>query len=215
MDSMTACRAWALALLPAACGQGATAGPFATSVIEAEPSGSGGFGSESLPDVVLGPPEGGGEASGSTDVFSLGCGGSIVLGFLPRRIVDGPGPDLIVFENAFRPSSGPVFVEPGEVSVSRDGETWVAFPCVLTGESALEGCAGVTPVLASTSSGVDPTDPSAAGGDAFDLALVGLEWARYVRIVDRTAEYYGSGIWCTAPTGGFDLDAVAVVNGGS
>jgi hypothetical protein len=197
----------------AACTSSARGDPFARSVEEFAPSDSGGFGSEDLPEVVLGPPVGGGESSGSTDVLSLGCGGSIVLGFGPGGIEDRPGPDFIVFENAFVPSSGGgVFVEPGEVSVSADGETWLTFACVVEGDGALEGCAGVTPVLSSPDSGIDPTDPARAGGDAFDLADVGLARARHVRIVDRTEEYYGTTLWCSPPKGGFDLDAVSVVS---
>jgi hypothetical protein len=187
---------------------------FAEEVVEYGPTDSGGFGSENMPDVVLGPPEGGGESSGSTDVLSLGCGGSIVLGFGPPGIVDGAGPDFIVFENAFLPSGGGApFVEPGEVAVSVDGESWEVFDCIVSGELAPQGCAGVTPVLAHPDNGIDPSDPEVAGGDAFDLADVGLSRANYVRIVDRTEEFYGSRIWCTPPRGGFDLDAVSVVEG--
>ena len=146
----------------------------------------------------------------TTDVLSLGCGGSIVLGFGPDGIVDRPGPDFIVFENAFVPSSGGApFVEPGEVSVSDDGETWTTFACIVEGERALEGCAGVTPVLSHPDNGIDPADPASAGGDAFDLADAGLSRARFVRIVDRTEEYYGTTMWCSPPKGGFDLDAVS------
>lgn len=200
-------------LVLAACSADREAGPFASSVEEFVPTESGGFGSEGLPDVVLGPPVGGGTSSGSTDVLSLGCGGSIVLGFTGAGIEDRPGPDLIVFENAFVPSGGgPPFVEPGEVSVSEDGETWATFACVVEGEDAPLGCAGLTPVLSSPDNGIDPTDPSAAGGDAFDLADLGVSRARYVRIVDRTEEYYGSTLWCSPPKGGFDLDAVSVVS---
>ncbi len=201
-----------LALLLAACARDPGGEPFARSVVEFVPTESGGFGSEDLPQVVLGPPVGGGESSGSTDVLSLGCGGSIVLGFGPDGIEDRPGPDFIVFENAFAPSSGgPVFVEPGEVSVSGDGETWSTFECVLEGDGAPRGCAGLTPVLSSPENGIDPTDPARAGGDPFDLGAVGVARARFVRIVDRTEEYYGTTMWCSPPKGGFDLDAVSVV----
>lgn len=189
--------------------------PFVGEVVEYSPTDSGGFGAENFPDVVLGPPRGGGQSSGSTDVLSLGCGGSIILGFDEPGITDGPGPDFIVFENAFVPSSGgEPFVEPGEVSVSVDGEDWTVFPCIVTGEQAPAGCAGVTPVITHPDNSISPTDPDAAGGDAFDLADVGLDRVLYVRIVDRTEEYYGSRIWCTPPKGGFDLDAVSVVHGG-
>jgi hypothetical protein len=55
--------------------------------------------------------------------------------------------------------------------------------------------------------GTDPTDPAAAGGDAFDLADIGVAHARFVRITDSGANTYDG------ETGGFDLDAIAVVNG--
>ena len=42
-----------------------------------------------------------------------------------------------------------------------------------------------------------------AGGDAFDLADLGLESANFVRIVDSGANILG----------GFDLDAVVIVHG--
>ena len=54
-----------------------------------------------MPDIVLGPPVGGGALAGSLDVVSLGFSGEIVLCFEPNAIVDGPGADFIVFENAF------------------------------------------------------------------------------------------------------------------
>ena len=44
-------------------------------------------------------------------------------------------------------------------------------------------------------------------GDAFDLADLGLSRARYIRIQDTGSNDY-AGL-----TGGFDLDAVAIVNG--
>ncbi len=51
---------------------------------------------------------------------------------------------------------------------------------------------------------VDATDPAVAGGDAFDLADLGVTQARYVRITDR--------VDLTGTNGTFDLDAVAIVN---
>ncbi len=135
-------------------------------------------------------------------MLSLGCGGSIVLAFDDIGLLDGEGVDLLVFENAF---SG--FVELGRVAVSDDGETWAEWDCD-TGdaEGGYPGCAGVAPVYASSTNGIDATDPEVAGGDAFDLADVGLKRARYVRITDAGTSD------CQGTTGGFDLDAVAVVN---
>jgi hypothetical protein len=126
------------------------------------------------------------------------------------------------------------FADPGIVSVSQDGSVWYGFPCLLVRDYpagiVFPGCAGVYPVLSDAG---DPTtphasiptegeigdlmgvpsvplpDPGGAGGDSFDLADVGLGWARYVRIVDAnfpTGDPFG-------PTNaGFDVDAVAAVN---
>ena len=174
--------------------------PFADLIVSFEPGDNAGFGQDQLPDVVLGSPEGGGE-SGSLDVLSLGREGRIVLGFDDIGLVDGEGPDLLVFENPF-----PGWTETGEVSVSEDGETWLTWPCDPSAEGS-PGCAGLGQVWASSDNDIDPTDPETAGGDAFDLAELGLARARYVAVVDSGANSY-DGV-----AGGFDLDAIAVVHG--
>lgn len=203
----------AFGLLAGACDTGGEVErpllPYASEVVSFEPGPGAGFGQDELPGVVLGPPVGYGPLSGSLDVVSLGQGGEIVLGFGAREVVDRPGDDLVVFENAFWAGGDPaaVFAEPGEVAVSEDGETWHAFPCDAggDGEGGFEGCAGWTPTLELEPEEVVPIDPAATGGDAFDLADLGLERIRYVRIRDVS----GSG---DAPSSGFDLDAVGAVH---
>jgi hypothetical protein len=157
--------------------------------------------------VVLGPPR------GIEDVVSLGCGGRIVLGF-EAGIVDGPGDDFIVFENPFSVD----FPEAGRVAVSVDGCTWMEFPCEPTmGDlGSLEGCAGRTPVAALPDSGLDPRDPAVAGGDAFDLAELGLDRVHWIEIRDVSGAYWDEA-FCDpgqGGKGGFDLDAVGVVHEG-
>jgi hypothetical protein len=179
--------------------------PFATEVVSFDPGAYAGFGQDALPDVVLGPPEGRGPSAGGLDVLSLGQEGTIVLG-LGVAVIDGTGVDLLVFENAF-----PGWVETGAVAISDDGAIWFAWPC---DPDTHEGCAGVAPVLASTTNGVDPLDPEAAGGDAFDLADLDLPdgfAGRFVRVTDSGANALG-GLGYGGTTGGFDLDAVGVVN---
>ncbi len=166
------------------------------------------FGQANLPDVVLGPPKGAGAINGSFDVVTLGNGGSITLGFAPSSIVDGPGPDFIVFENAFYISGDPSapYAELASVEVSDDGQHFAAFPCTAS-EAPYESCAGFHPVYANPEeNAIDATDPAVAGGDAFDLADLGLVQARYVRIIDR--------VDLTGGNGTFDLDAVSIVNAG-
>lgn len=175
-------------------------------VISFEPGAGAGWGQDKFPDIIFGSPKGAGTSMGSLDVLSLGKGGEISFGFGGNAIVDGPGPDFIVFENAFYQGGDPMspFAEPGEVSVSDDGMTWTTFPCKSDGYP-YTGCAGWHPVLASGENGISATDPATAGGDAFDLADVGVTHARYVRVRDVSMKG-------AATTAGFDLDAASIVN---
>jgi hypothetical protein len=179
---------------------------FAVRVVSFEPGEGAGFGQDRLPDVVLGPPRGKGPDAGGLDVLSLGQAGGIVLE-LGSTMTDGPGPDLLVFENAFRGPDGGLFKETAIVGASADGVTFIDWPCTTDDPAKVHaGCAGIHAVLSSPGNGIDPLDPLAAGGDAFDLADVGLVSARFVRVRD-------SGLNPSlAPSGGFDLDAVAVVH---
>jgi hypothetical protein len=213
-----------------------TGDPYADAVTSFVVGTGGGFGQAQLPGAVTGPPSGLGLFQGSLAVLSLGLGGRIDLAFTNNVIVDRPGPDFTVFENAFlRIESGSFtgvpFADPARVSVSQDGVTWRAFPCDLTvgGGPYWPGCAGIYPVFAN---GNDPAAPHAsipttvpiaalvgvyagslapppgAGGDSFDLATVGLTWARYVRIESATFVVGPAG----SNNAGFDLDAVAAVS---
>jgi hypothetical protein len=179
--------------------------PYATELVDFEPGDGAGYGQDELPEVVLGPPVGRGPSMGSLDVLSLGVGGEIVLGLGDRVLVDGPGPDFVVFENAFFAGGDPdaAFAEPGEVAVSEDGESFLTFDCDPSGGGA--GCAGMSPTLEYDAAELVPIDPEQCGGDAFDLAEVGLERARFVRIRDLADEG-------TAPSAGFDLDAIGLVH---
>jgi hypothetical protein len=162
--------------------------------------------------VVLGPPGGVVSGGGSLDVVSLGAAGSIVLGFGDKAISDGFGPDFVVFENPFWPGgdASQVYAELGEVSVSEDGDTWQTFACDTTGDGQghFAGCAGFTPTQKYDPATLVPLDPAQTGGDAFDLAELGVTRARFVRIHDlETLE-------ATGTSAGFDLDAIGIVNVG-
>lgn len=186
---------------------------FVTAVTSFTPGECAGFGIPSMPGVVEGPPVGGGDLQGSLDVVSLGVGGEIVVSFEPNAIVDGPGPDFIVFENAFYAAGDPSkpAADLGEVSVSEDGATWKTWPCAPASAPPYGACAGWHPVYSAPGNGISPVDPKTAGGEAYDLADVGLTSAKLVRIRDMKTT-----TTCDArpkPTNaGFDLDAVAIVN---
>lgn len=189
---------------------------FVTKVVSFTRGACAGFGEALLPEIVLGPPVGAGSAKGSLDVLSLGIGGEIVVSFEPNAIVDGPGVDFIVFENAFFAAgnaTSPV-ADLGEVSVSEDGTTWTTFPCTPSGPPPHGTCAGWRPVYSAPGNGISPMDPGVAGGDPYDLASIGVAKAKLVRIRDR-----GENGTETCPPNppkpnnlGFDLDAIAVVN---
>lgn len=186
----------------------------------------GGAGESSLPGVVLGPPQGGGAFTGSLDTLSLGLGGTIDLAFTDNVVVNGPGPDFTVFENAFLITgltTLPPYAEPGTVSVSADGAHWVTFGCAVEQAPYYPGCAGVYPVFATDAASAlvpstatieslvnipvgDFVPPAGSGGDSFDLADVGLHAIRFVRIDASQRDTRLGGL------SGFDLDAVAALH---
>ncbi|MGH0030680.1 MAG: hypothetical protein ACQGVC_12875, partial [Myxococcota bacterium] len=124
-----------------------------------------------------------------------------------------------------------LFSEAGTVSVSQDGITWFTFPCAdaVGDHPYYAGCAGVYPVLAdgetddrhpsvpTLAPAIDTflgqqkpnvTVPDGSGGDSFDLADVGLAWARYVKV--ESSDHVVGPFW--VDNAGFDLDAAAAVN---
>jgi hypothetical protein len=186
---------------------------FIQSVVSFQPKGNASHGHHNFPQDILGHPHGGGESKGSLRVVSLGCGGSIILEFSNPLIGNGPGPDFIIFENAFAIGKK-TFSEPAKVSVSIDGITWHSFPCQPDKISwPHPQCAGIQPVLAHPDNDIDPHDPQTAGGDAFDLEDLGLPYARFIKIEDLSYLLPEAKIWCNTPSAGFDLDAIAVIWG--
>ena len=181
-----------------------------TRIVEVTFGQFGGRGEAYLPGSVLGPPDTSARAEvAATDpaeILSLGLDGTITLEFVDQFVTDGPGPDLTIFENAFLYRLGDrerVYAEPGEVSVSRDGVVWQTFPF---DSLTLVGAAGVTP----TNGDADPFDPKVSGGDHFDLAAIGVDSIRFVRVRDVTRVILGNRDHplYDATLNGFDLDAV-------
>lgn len=185
------------------------------------------------PMLAVNGVRGAGLHAGSLDVYSLGPGEdawlSLELGGVLR---DGPGDELVVFENPFLIAGGPRrFMDPIVVEVSSDGARWVAFPHAYGAPDPTRysndpahwvGFAGITPVLLNEDEGLaDPFDAEAAGGDAFDLAaLPGPEGeamraagVRFVRLVSaRLATNPDTGLPYPhdAVSDGPDIDGVYV-----
>ena len=189
--------------------------------------------------IALGDPtratngvRGEGDGGGSVDVYSLDLTArdSLTLRWSGRVVVDGPGVDLVVFENAFvKNTPGAGFLEPAIVEVSTDGVEWVAFPhdYLAPDETAYSnlladwmGFAGLSPArLHEEDNPVDPLDPVAAGGDGFDLAdlpgpagdAVRADGARFLRLRNAlTATNPDSGVPYPgdATAAGADIDGV-------
>jgi hypothetical protein len=160
----------------------------------------------------------------SLPVVSLGDGGRITLTFA-QPIGNGPGADFAVFENAIHDS----FLELAFVEVSSDGSHFARFPAIsLTPSETQTGSFGL----------LDTTDiHHLAGkyrrgfGTPFDLGallpspVVNVNAITHVRIVDAVgtidplfATFDSLGNLVNEPwptnfeTGGFDLDAVGVLN---
>lgn len=129
---------------------------------------------------------GAGASTGSLDVFSrgyqVGQNDYITLAWSNGRLQNGPGADLVVFENPFLINGGGSFMDLMIVEVSIDGvefralahEYTAADPTMYRNDPVLwSGFAGRTPVLLHAEMNpVDPFDAVAAGGDQFDLDTV-------------------------------------------
>ncbi|MCK4307516.1 T9SS type A sorting domain-containing protein [candidate division WOR-3 bacterium] len=190
----------------------------ADSVVSINYGANAGFGQDSFSQIVLGMPKGAGPTMGSLDVLSLGKMGDITLFFLDEIMVDGPGYDLAVFENPFfvGGDSNNIYLEVAFVEISAEGSSFIPYPFEFdstihpVGNPArYKGLAGVWPV--NSNEGVpDPRNPDSSGGDFFDLSEVGLENARFVKIIDAGDSIYDGG-WDKGAAG-FDLDAIVAIH---
>ena len=177
-------------------------------------------------DTALGKPTIGSasSATGAMDggVVSLGDGGSITLTFA-NPILNGEGPDFAVFENGFKVGFS-YYLELAHVEVSADGVNYVRFPseCLTDSTYQLDNFAYTKPEEIYNLAGKH----QAPYGTLFDLEEVGMQSASHIRIIDVVGsvnDSFGSrdskGRIINDPfpspfeSGGFDLDAVAVVDG--
>ncbi len=180
-----------------------------------------------LGTTTVGTP---GSATGKADgvnVVSLGDGGFAILQF-PSPITNGSGFDFAVFENAFNEA----FLELAFVEVSSNGLDYVRFPATCNHSTAQQ--------IGPFDNNCDATKLNnlagkyiAQYGTPFDLqdlqGIAGLEInlnaIRFVKVRDVVGSInaqYGTrdknnnlinDPWPTAfPSGGFDLDAVGVIN---
>lgn len=164
----------------------------------------GGYGIESYPNIIYGPPV------GVYDVLSLGNRGSITIELKDYFIVNTDGPDFTIFENPF-----PGWQQCATVSVSEDGGIYHSFECDQTDVNGVfSGCAGVHEVNYGLAD-EDYLNASVSGGDSFDLSDLSegsVDEVHYIKITDIglceagadniTYGYYG-----------FGLDALVLLHG--
>lgn len=81
------------------------------------------------PQAVLGPADR--DAAGEGAALTLGCNGSIELEFKDNVLIDVEGPDVHVWEVGED-------VEPTEVAISRDGQSWIEVGTVSGGTASLD-----------------------------------------------------------------------------
>jgi outer membrane protein OmpA-like peptidoglycan-associated protein len=81
------------------------------------------------PQAVIGPPDR--EAAGEGAALTLGCHGAIVLEFIDNALIDVEGADLHVWEVGDD-------VEPTEVAISGDGQSWIEVGTVSGGTASLD-----------------------------------------------------------------------------
>jgi len=193
------------------------------------------------PVLALGAPIGLGLLLGSTDVYTLGVGGSVTLE-LDSSAVNAAGADLIVCENPFY-VVGTItsFAEAMFVEVSTNGTDFARFPTKYVGDVGpfspfggvppgwYSGFAGIMPVFANPLTGYDPLDVVAAGGDTLDLEaladhplvadeVLDLDEVNFVRLVDiesgQQLDSFGTQVWDAGLDGlaSADVDAIIAVN---
>jgi len=160
--------------------------PIATTIVSASSTISGFSQSNKITNGVCG----GGETSGSLDVYSLnltGAGASLKVSWGGKNVQNVSGADFIVFENAFRISetSDRYLMDPMVVEVSADDSVYCGFnltydstASTLNKISSWGGFAGLRPVLYNMGSNALTLEEIftstgngfyRGGGDGFDL----------------------------------------------
>lgn len=162
--------------------------------------------------------------AGEGGLLSLGDGGIAILQF-PIPISNGLGPDFAVFENAFNHT----FLELAFVEVSSDGQNFVRFPSISNNDTSVQ----IGPFGASDASKIHNLAGKyrADYGTPFDLeelkdsSIIDINSITHVKLIDVVGSILPD--YCSRDSraviindpwttpfneGGFDLDAVGVIN---
>lgn len=156
-----------------------------------------------LTDRLTGPPAGGTALVPNADTATLGSlseGGELYIDLRGLVLHDGPGPDLVVYENPMMTVTDRAAraIDPARVEVSADGVTFVpleggpdpaAIPSGFPTDARVYGrnIIGRSPVFANAANGMAPGS-APAGGDLLDLSGTGLTEVRFLRIFDYAGD---------------------------
>ncbi len=156
-----------------------------------------------------------GDTMGSLDVFIIGDDQFAVFEWKGKRIINGEGDDLKVFENGFFMSGSTerMSLDLATVEVSKDGIKWHSFPITYddseykNSPSGKEGFVGLEPVYLNMDNNFIHPSEDEAGGDAFDLSDAGIEegdFIRYIKIIDGGKDYPDGQVG----SNGVDIDGI-------
>ena len=134
----------------------------------------------------------------------LGNRGTLVVEVVGGALMDKEGADFVIFTKPTTQFTGETrFVKkPAFVSVSEEMPTgpWIHFPC--ESGRGFGGCAGTTPSVYSGGYNF-----SNVGGDRFDLAEIGVQKVKYIRIDDADRSHSGD-----PEFDGIPLDSLALLH---
>jgi hypothetical protein len=170
---------------------------------------------------------------GDLDASMLAAGdpvGYVTMTF-DVAVRNGVGADVAIFENGFVAEAGGSMAELAYVEVSTDGVTFARFPSVSLTPGLVGGYGTVNPTEVYNLAGKHTNAYGVSWGTPFDLddlaadpavlsGAVDLMDINHVRVVDipgdgSFTDSLGNPIydaWVTWETGGFDLDAIGVLN---
>jgi hypothetical protein len=131
----------------------------------------------------------------------LGHGGTIVYEIKGGELIDRDGPEFVIYGDSVFTDA--VETAKVEVAMEDDPSSYEEFPCDSV-NSPFMSCAGVHPVNTGRAK-----DPLLIGGDAFDLAKIGVRRARFIKITDTGDNKNSSDFSFSA---GFDLDSIALIH---
>ncbi|MFW5799941.1 MAG: hypothetical protein ACOCV8_03910 [Spirochaetota bacterium] len=166
-------------------------------------------------DKAVNGVRGEGKNAGSLDVFVIGEAEYTILSWSGKKIINGEGNDIKVFENGFYMSgSDAMSLDLGLVEVSKDGVNWKSIPVKYDDDVQPNKAEGKKNFVGTTPVYINMTDEELihpatqeAGGDAFDLSDAGIEegdYIKYIKIIDAGNKYPDGQV----ESNGVDIDGV-------